>query len=93
MTEIDLHSRPALAPHVRLQVDPVSGNPVLLFSEGVLILNDTAHEIVQRCDGRATVRKIAAQLGAEYEIDEATLQADALECLRDLVGRNLVVLK
>ena len=93
MTDLDLNSRPALSPHVRLQVDPVSGSPVLLYSEGVLVLNDTAHEIVQRCDGRATVQEIAAQLGAEYEIDEATVQADALECLRDLLARNLVVLK
>jgi coenzyme PQQ biosynthesis protein PqqD len=91
MTEIDLNSRPALAPHVRLRVDPVSGDPILLFSEGVLVLNDTAHAIVQHCDGKSTVQQITAFLGAEYEIDETTLQADALDCLRDLLGRNLVV--
>lgn len=93
MIELDLHSRPALAPHVRLQVDPVSNEPVLLFSEGVLVLNETAQAIVQCCNGKSSVREIIAFLGAEYEIDEETLKADALGCLRDLVERNLVVLK
>ena len=93
MSQIDLNSRPALASHVRLQVDPVSGDPVLLFSEGVLVLNSAAHEIVSRCDGNAKVQEIVLALCAEYEIDEATLQGDALECLNDLMSRNLVVLK
>ena len=93
MNEIDLNCRPALAPHVRLQIDPVSNDPVLLFSEGLLILNPTAHEIVQRCNGIAKIQEIVAALGAEYEIDEPTLQGDALACLRDLMARNLVVLK
>ena len=93
MNEIDLTCRPALAAHVRLQIDPVSNEPVLLFSEGLLILNPTAHEIIRRCDGRSKIQEIVVALGAEYEIDETTLQGDALECLRDLMARNLVVLK
>src|ERR1700761_859452 len=82
---LDSNSRPALAPHVRLQIDPVSNDPVLLYSEGVLVLNDTAHEIVQRCNGQTTFGEIVAALSEEYEIDAATLQSDALECLRDLI--------
>ena len=36
-TRLDLEiARPALAPHVRLKTDPVSGEPVLLFPEGLL---------------------------------------------------------
>ncbi len=93
MSQPNLKSRPALSPHVRLQTDPVTGEPVLLFSEGLLILNPTAHEIVRRLDGHSTVQEIVVELGAEYEIDETTLQADALDCLRDLLLRNLVVLK
>lgn len=93
MNPIDPNSRPALAPGVRLQADPVSGEPVLLYPEGVLVLNETAHAIAGHCDGRANVREIVAALSREYEIDEPTLNADALECLADLAGRNLVVFK
>ena len=93
MSTIDLQSRPALAPHVRLKIDPVSGEPVLLYPEGVLILNDTAHEIVQLCDGATTGAEVLAKLSAQYEVDEATLRDDVVECMADLLKRTLLVLK
>ncbi len=89
----DLESRPALAPGVRLQADPVSGATVLLYPEGVLELNESAQAITAHCDGEWTVRDIVAALSAEYDIDESTLTGDALACLEDLLNRNLVVLK
>ena len=93
MSLVDLNRRPALAPGVRLQADPVSGEPVLLYPEGVLVLNETAHAITGHCDGKATVREIVEALSCAYEVDESTLTADALECLADLAGRNLVIFK
>jgi pyrroloquinoline quinone biosynthesis protein D len=93
MSSLDLNSRPALAAHVRLQIDPVSNDPVLLFSEGVLVLNPTAHDIVLHCNGKTRIEEIVTALSDEYEVDKATIQADALECLTDLLARNLIVLK
>jgi len=93
MSEIDLNCRPALAAHVRLQIDPVTNDPVLLFPEGVLVLNPTAYDIVLHCNGKAMVREIVAALSDEYEIDEATIRTDAVECLTDLLARNLIVVK
>ena len=93
MSLVDLNCRPALAPGVRLQADPVSGEPVLLYPEGVLVLNETAHAITGHCDGKATVREIVEALSCAYEVDESTLTADAQECLADLAGRNLVIFK
>jgi coenzyme PQQ biosynthesis protein PqqD len=93
MSLIDLNSRPALVAHVRLRTDPVSGEPVLLFPEGVMVLNETAHDIVLRCDGRTTVREIITALVAEYEMDEETLRSDALECLAQLSRSNLMELE
>ena len=48
---IPLPSCPTLARQVRFRLDPVSAEPVLLYPEGVLVLNETAADIVQRCDG------------------------------------------
>jgi len=93
MSTVDLNSRPALAPHVRMKIDPVNNEPVLLYPEGVLILNPTAHEIVQLCDGARTGADILTNLSAQYEIDAATLRDDVVECLADLLQRNLLVLK
>ena len=93
MTPIDPNSRPARAPGVRLQLDKVTGEPVLLYPEGVLELNDTAHAILNLCNGATTVNGIVDALAAEYEVEADTLRADALECLGDLLQRGLIVLQ
>ncbi len=92
MKPLDSQLRPALAARVRLQKDPVTGEPVLLFPEGLLILNPTAHEIVSRCDGVATVERIVAALSEEYDAPADQLAADVAACLHDLRQRNLIVL-
>jgi len=84
-------SRPALAPQVRFRNDPVSGEPVLLYPEGVLVLNATAADIVKRCDGKISINQLVAQMSHEYETDETTLAADVVECLADLSKRTLLV--
>ncbi len=93
MSHVDLDRRPVLLSHVRLQIDPVSGDPILLFPEGVLILNSTAHDIIVLCDGNASGHEILSALSAQFEVDEATLRADVVECLSDLLQRNLIILK
>jgi coenzyme PQQ biosynthesis protein PqqD len=84
-------SRPALAPGVRLQMDAITGEPVLLYPEGIMALNSTAHEIVARCDGATTVDAIAAALAAEYEVSRDALDGDVLECVEDLHRRRLII--
>ena len=91
MRELDSQTRPALAPRVRLRDDPVTGEPVLLYPEGFLELNETAYAIASLCDGSKTVTELVAALAAEYEAEPAEVEPDVLECLRDLRQRNLVV--
>lgn len=92
MTPLDLQSRPALAPGARLQIDRVTGEPVLLYPEGILELNTTSQAILERCDGRATVEEICARLAEAYEVEAAELREDVLECLREMLQRQLLVL-
>ena len=84
-------AQPRLARGVRLQTDSTTGNGVLLFPEGVLELNETAREILARCDGR-TVSEIIQALAEEYDIDPQMLAADVHETLADLQGRKLIEL-
>jgi len=93
MSCVDLNCRPVLAAHARLKIDPVSGDPILLFPEGVLILNSTAQEILALCDGRATGHEILTALSAQFEVDEPTLRSDVVQCLTDLLQRNLILLQ
>ena len=86
-----LHSSPRLAPRVRLQTDPVTQAAVLLYPEGILELNDSAREIVVRCDGVATVELIMETLVREYEAPREEMLADILACLEDLIRRRLLI--
>jgi pyrroloquinoline quinone biosynthesis protein D len=82
-------AQPRLARGVRMQIDPATGKGVLLFPEGILELNETAQEIIVRCDGR-TLSEIVLGLGQDYEADPEILAADVRETLADLQRRKLV---
>ena len=89
---IDGSDQPRLARGVRLQTDFTTGNSVLLFPEGVLELNETAQDILTRCDGR-TVSEVIRALAEEYDVDPQMLAADVRETLADLQQRKLIELK
>ena len=72
-----------------MQIDCTTGRSVLLFPEGIVELNETAQEILARCDGRA-LSDIARALAGEYEVDVETLAVDVREILADLQRRKLV---
>lgn len=91
MLSIDLNSKVALAPGVRLQLDSTSGDPVLLYPEGVTVLNPTAHDIVTRCDGATSLNTIITALEVEYEAPRDELVAGVLECVRELETRKLIM--
>jgi pyrroloquinoline quinone biosynthesis protein D len=88
-TMIPDHAQPRLAGGVRFEIDGTTGKGVLLFPEGILELNETAQEIVARCDGRP-LNKIVLELADEYDVDFEMLSADVRETLADLHRRNLV---
>jgi pyrroloquinoline quinone biosynthesis protein D len=83
------HAQPRLAGGVRLEIDRTTGRGVLLFPEGILELNETAQEIITRCDGRP-LNEIVLGLAQEYDADLETLADDVRETLADLQRRKLV---
>ncbi len=87
---MDNASRPALARGTRLTTDKATGQPVLLFPEGVVHLSATAEAILNRCTGQVTVETLVKGLAEEFEADEAALRQDVLECLAQLHQRKLV---
>ena len=82
-------ARPCLAKRVRLQSDSMTGKSVLLFPEGIIELNETAHEILLRCDGRM-LSEIVYALAEEYDADPTPLAADVRETLAGLHQRKLI---
>ena len=84
-------ARPTLTQGVRLQIDSTTGKNVLLYPEGIVELNETAHAILSRCDGR-TLGEITQALAEEYEADVNAVAADTRETLCDLQRRKLIKL-
>ena len=84
-------ARPGLAKGVRLQIDSATGKNVLLYPEGIVELNETAHEILSRCDGR-TLGEIVQALAKEYDADRTAIAADVHETFADLQRRKLIEL-
>lgn len=84
-------ARPRLARGVRLQLDPATGSAVLLYPEGILELNETARDIVARCNG-GTVADIVCALAEEYESDAGTIAAATRESIAELHQRKLLEL-
>jgi pyrroloquinoline quinone biosynthesis protein D len=82
-------AQPRLSKGVRLQIDSESGKSVLLFSEGIVELNETAHEILSRCDGR-TLSEIVRDLAEQYDADPPALSTDVRQILTDLQHRKLI---
>lgn len=72
-----------------MQIDGATGKGVLLFPEGILELNETAQEILVRCDGQS-ITDIVRALAEEYDADPAALAVDVRETLTDLQHRKLV---
>lgn len=82
-------ARPRLATGVRLHRDKVREQDVLLFPEGALVLNETALEVLELCDGERTLDDIAQVLSERYE--GADVKDDVSELLDGIGERGLVV--
>jgi pyrroloquinoline quinone biosynthesis protein D len=87
---LDEHTCPKLARGVRLRLDPITNEPILLFPEGVLPLDDVTYDILRHCTGEASLGSIIESLSEEYEADRDLLRSDVRECLLQLRQQMLV---
>jgi pyrroloquinoline quinone biosynthesis protein D len=82
--------RPKLSSRARVQTDKVTGKPVLLYPEGVLMLNPTGHAIVLLCTGENTFQEIVAKLAERYKISAEQISPQVADYLNRLRERNLL---
>jgi pyrroloquinoline quinone biosynthesis protein D len=90
MSPLSLAERPKLSSRARLQTDKVTGNPILLYPEGVLVLNPTGHAIAGLCTGQATLQEIIEKLAAQYRASPADVSGDVINYLNRLRSLNLL---
>lgn len=82
--------RPKLSSRARVQTDKITGKPVVLYPEGVLMLNPTGHAIVSLCTGEMTFQEIVATLAARYKISTEEISPQVADYLNRLRERNLL---
>ena len=87
---LETQARPRLATKARLQRDRLRDELVLLYPEGVLLLNATAAAVAELCDGQCTVTEIVALLATRFEMPVDVLSQDVLEYLGQLRERGLL---
>lgn len=59
-------TKPRIGAGFRLQWEPAQDCHVLLYPEGMVKLNQSAGEILKRCDGQRDVETIVADLEAAF---------------------------
>ncbi len=89
MSGLDDRSIPRLAPGVRLRWDEVRQKHLLLYPEGVLVLNPTAAVVLELCNGVRSVEEVVAVLRDRYA--DADVRADVLDLLIRIHERGLVI--
>ena len=89
MTTQDPRSTPKLARLFRMQWEEVQQCYVLLYPEGMVKLNNSAAEILKRCDGVRDVAGIVADL--ESTFSEKNLQDDVDDFLREARSLNWII--
>lgn len=81
-------TRPQLSKLFRLQYETAQSAWVLLYPEGMVQLNASAAEILQRCDGSRDIDAIVADLEALFEVQG--IRAEVLNLLQEAQRRGWV---
>jgi pyrroloquinoline quinone biosynthesis protein D len=87
---IDATSAPRLPRGVKLRFDEQRHRWTLLAPERVFVPDEIAIEILQRCDGVATVAAIAEALAAKFGAPREEVARDVTEMLQDLANKGVV---
>jgi len=84
-------SVPRLPRGVRLSFDEQRKRWTLLAPERVFVPDEIATEILQRCDGIATVEMISGALADKFNAPLNEVAHDVIEMLQDLANKGVVV--
>ena len=76
-------ARPRINRLFRFQWEPAQQAHVLLYPEGMVKLNQSAGEILKRCDGSKSVAEIVADLEAAFNASGLAADVDAFLIMAD----------
>ena len=84
-----LPAAPKLAPLFRMQYETAQEAWVLLYPEGMVQLNQSAAEILRRCDGQHTVAQIVQDI--ETQFSAQGIEPEIVNLLQEAQRRAWIV--
>ena len=84
-------ARPRLAPHVRLKFDERRKQWVVLAPERLLMPDDIAVDVLQRCDGRTSIAAMVDAFAATFDADREEITGDVLALVQELINKGVLV--
>lgn len=82
----ELESNPKLSRLFRMQWEEAQSGYVLLYPEGMVKLNESAAEILKRCDGTRNLHAIVLDL--QQKFGETGIEDDVKDFLREANARG-----
>jgi len=70
--------KPKLNRRYRMQWEPAQQSYVLLYPEGMVKLNQSAAEIIKRCDGSRSISQIISEIESAFETSGLQEQIEKL---------------
>ena len=89
MSRVDIAACYGIAPGHRMQWEEAQQAWVILYPEGMVQLNDSAAEILRRCDGETPLSAVVADL--EQALAETGLTDDVRELVAAALENGWVV--
>jgi pyrroloquinoline quinone biosynthesis protein D len=89
-TQIDDTSVPRLPRHVKFRFDTTRQKWMLLAPERVLMPDEIAVEVLQLCDGIASVGAIADNLATKFSAPREVVGQDVIQMLQDLADKGVI---
>lgn len=94
MNRLSDQARPSLARGVRLRVDRISGQTLLLRPEQGFELRGSALEVIRLCDGQRTLAEIVEVLATRAaDTPRPVIASDVRRLLDDLRGRGVIAVE
>lgn len=85
-------SRPSLPKHLKLRFDKTREQWIVLAPERILVLDQTSHEVLKRCDGATSVAAIVADLATTFDAPPEVIGADVTALLQDMADKGYLQL-
>lgn len=87
---IDENSVPRFVPHMKLKFDEKRKRWMVLAPERLFLPDDTALEILRRCDGIATIRAIVDDLTRKFNAPSDVIMNDVRNLVQDFRDKGVL---